>query len=86
MLTDEWSVGRYLDTILLPASEGGRRYIINPILGGIHSGCSGAPVFNALGQVVGIVLSHNNSGSVLTTFTTPLSDLKQCLSAAGKLE
>lgn len=77
LLENEWSVGRYLDTIKLPDAEGGERYFINPIIGGIHSGCSGAPLFNILGQVVGIVVSHNNAGSVLSVFAVPLPEIEK---------
>lgn len=83
LMEDEWSVGRYLDQIELPGAAGGPRYLINPILGGIHLGCSGAPVFNGAGLVVGIILSHNNAGSVLNGFVATLKELKVAMEAAS---
>jgi len=83
MLADEWSVGRYLDTVeSVPGAATRPTLFVNPWLGGIHAGCSGAPVLNAAGHVVGMIVFHNDAGSVLNAFAVRVEELREALNAA----
>lgn len=79
LLAGEWSAGLYLDTIPPAGSLAGRYsrplHLINTVIGGLHPGCSGAPVLDASGEVVGLVSGFLDGGSMLNVLVVRSEDL-----------
>ena len=78
-LANEWSMGRYLDEIPPHKEYKYPTYFINPIVGGIHSGCSGSPIFNAQGEVIGLVSATNDAGSILNAIVIRAAEIQALL-------
>lgn len=83
LLSQEWSVGRFLDTIP-PAGSLQHRYshplhLVNAIVGGVHPGCSGAPVFDAEGRVIGMISGFLDGGSFLSVLVIRAEDILAAL-------
>ncbi len=83
LLRDEWSVARYVGQVKPEhALRGAYRvpvYFFNPILGGLHGGCSGAPVLDGEGRVVGMITSFVSGGMVLNAMAIRASDIAEAL-------
>ncbi len=83
LLANEWSVARYLGQVAPEhALKGAYRvpvYFFNPILGGLHGGCSGTPVLDGEGRVVGMITSYVSGGMVLNAMAIRGSDIAEAL-------
>ncbi len=86
LLEDEWSVGRFLGEVpparALAEAFSNPVYLINPILGGIAAGCSGAPIVDARGQIAGMVVSFLKGEGVLNVLAVRATDISVALRKA----
>lgn len=83
-LENEWSVGRVLGDVPPHGSNRVPLYLINPLLGGNHPGCSGAPLLNSMGRVVGVIKSLNTGGSLLNALAIRGSEIAAAIADARK--
>lgn len=83
LLTDEWSMGRFLGEVppkeALAGKYANNMYLVNTMLGGVHAGCSGAPVMDYEGQVVGLVNGFMAGGSFENILAVRSEDIKRAL-------
>lgn len=83
LLENEWSVGRVLGDVPPAGALSGRYvnplHLINPILGGVHPGCSGAPILDGKGRVIGAVSGFQSGGNVLNVLAVRARDIRYAL-------
>jgi hypothetical protein len=86
LLTDEWSMGRFLGEVppreVLEGKYANNVYLVNTILGGVHAGCSGAPVLDYEGAVVGLVNGFMAGGSFNNILAIRAEDIRRALEFA----
>ncbi|MBU6415428.1 trypsin-like peptidase domain-containing protein [Patescibacteria group bacterium] len=86
LLTDEWSQGRFLGEVppreALEGKYANNVYLMNTMLGGVHAGCSGAPVFDYEGAVVGLVNGFMAGGSFNNILAIRPEDIRRALEFA----
>lgn len=83
LLMDEWSMGRFLGEVppreALEGKYANNIYLVNTILGGVHAGCSGAPVLDYEGAVVGLVNGFMDGGSFNNILAIRAEDIRSVL-------
>lgn len=86
LLQDEWSMGRFLGQVPPAGALEGRYansvYLINTIAGGIHAGCSGAPVVDYQGRAIGFADGFMSGGSLSNIFAIRAEDIRRALGLA----
>lgn len=86
LLTDEWSMGRFLGEVppreALEGTYANDVYLVNTILGGVHAGCSGAPVLDYEGMAVGMVSGFMTGGSFNNILAIRAEDIRRALEFA----
>lgn len=88
LLQDEWSMGRFLGEIPPSGALAGvfqeNVYLTNTIAGGIHAGCTGSPVMDYRGRVVGLATAFMPGGSFNNILAIRAEDIRRALEFAEK--